>query len=92
MNWLSEQTFSQRRYTDNKQAQEKKKFNIANHQRNTDQNHEGFLGGSVVKNLLANARDMRDVGSIPGSRRTPPEGNGNPLQDSCLENPMQRGA
>ena len=58
MNWLSEQTFSQRRYTDNKQAQEKKKFNIANHQRNTDQNHEDFLGGSVVKNPPTNSGDM----------------------------------
>ena len=44
MNRLSEQTFSQRRYTDNQQVQaKKKKFNIANHQRNTDQNHEDFL-------------------------------------------------
>ena len=49
----------------------------------------GFLGGSVVKNLTASARDM---GSIPGSRRSPGEGNGNPLQFSCLGNPMDRGA
>ena len=39
----------------------------------------------VVKNLPANAEGMRDVGSIPGSGRTPGEGNGNPLQYSCLE-------
>ena len=49
----------------------------------------GFPGGSVVKNLPANAGD---AGSIPGSGRSPGEGNGNPLQDSCLENPTDRGA
>ena len=49
----------------------------------------GFAGGSVVKNLLANAGDM---GSMPGLGRTPGEGNGNPLQYSCLGNPMDRGA
>ena len=38
-----------------------------------------------------NAGDIRDVGSIPGSGRFPGEGNGNPLQYSCLENPMDRG-
>ena len=48
----------------------------------------GFPGGSVVKNLDANARDM---GLIPGSGRCPGEGNGNPLQYSCLENYMDRG-
>ena len=45
----------------------------------------------VVKNLPANAGDIRDVGSNPGSGRSPWEGNGNPLQYSCLENPMDRG-
>ena len=49
----------------------------------------GFPGGSVAKNLTANARD---AGSIPGSGRSPGEGNGNPLQSSCLESPMDRGA
>ena len=44
----------------------------------------------VVKNLPANVGDTGDVGSIPGSRRSPEEGNGNPLQDSCPENPMSR--
>ena len=39
----------------------------------------------VVKNPPANARDIRDAGSIPGSGRSPGEGNGNPLQYSCLE-------
>ena len=45
-----------------------------------------------VKNLPANAGDTRDVGSIPGSGRSPGIGNGNPLQHSCLENSMDRGA
>ena len=45
----------------------------------------------MVKNLLANAGDLRDAGSIPGSGRSPGEGHGNPLQYSCLENPMDRG-
>ena len=46
----------------------------------------------VVKNLPANAGDKRDVGSIPGSGRSPGGGHGNSLQYSCLENPMDRGA
>ena len=46
----------------------------------------------VVKNLSANTGDLRDTGSIPGLGRSPGEGNGNPLQYSCLENPMDRGA
>ena len=49
----------------------------------------GFSGGSLVKNLPANAGDM---GSIPGSGRSPGEGNDSPLQYSCLGNPMDRGA
>ena len=44
----------------------------------------------VVKNLPANAGDIRDVGSIPGSGRSPRGGNGNPLQYSCQRNPMDR--
>ena len=52
----------------------------------------GFPGGSVVKNLLANAGDSRDTGSIPGLGRSPGGGNGNQLQYSCLKNPMDRGA
>ena len=52
----------------------------------------GFPGGSVVKNLPANVEDVRDVGSIPGSRRSLGGGHSNPLQYSCLENPMDRGA
>ena len=48
-----------------------------------------FPGGSVVKNPPA---DAGDVGSIPGSGRSPREGNGNPLQYSCQRNPMDRGA
>ena len=49
----------------------------------------GFLGGAVVKNLPANARD---AGSIPGLGRSPGRGCGNPPQYSCLENPRDRGA
>ena len=46
----------------------------------------------MVKNLPANAGDLRDAGSIPGSRRCPGGGHGHPLQYSCLGNPMDRGA
>jgi len=46
----------------------------------------------VVKNWPANAGDARNMGWIPGWGRSPGEGNGNPLQYSCLENPMDRGA
>ena len=48
----------------------------------------GFPGNSVVKNLLATAGEM---GFIPGSGRSPGEGNGYPLLYSCLVNPMDRG-
>ena len=50
-----------------------------------------FLRGSVVKNPPANAGDPGDTGSIPGSGKSPGEGNDNPLQYSCLGNPMDRG-
>ena len=46
----------------------------------------------VVKNPPANAGDTKDMGLIPGLERSPGEGNGNPVQGSCLENPMDRGA
>ena len=46
----------------------------------------------VVKNPPANAGDAGDAGLIPGWRRSPGEGHDNPLQYSCLENPMDRGA
>ena len=46
----------------------------------------------MVKNLSANARDIRDMGSIPGLGRSPRGGHNNPLQYSCLENPVDRGA
>ena len=52
----------------------------------------GFPGGSVVNYPPANAGDMGDAGSIPGSGRSAGEGNGSPLQYSCLENSMDRGA
>ena len=45
----------------------------------------------VVKNPPANARGVREEGSIPGSERSPEEGKGNPLQHSCVENLMDRG-
>ena len=51
-----------------------------------------FPGGSAVKNPPANAGDARDADLIPGSGRSPGEGNGNPLQDSWLENSMDRKA
>ena len=46
----------------------------------------------VVKNLLARAGDVRNIGLISGLGRSPGGGHGNPLQSSCLENPMDRGA
>ena len=49
----------------------------------------GFPGGAVGKESVCNAGDP---GSIPGLGRSPGEGNGNPLQYPCLENPMDRGA
>ena len=49
----------------------------------------GFPGGSEVKASACNAGDL---GSIPGLGRSPGEGNGNPFQYSCLENPIDRGA
>ena len=52
---------------------------------------KGFPGGAVVKNPPASAGDAGDAGLIPGSGRFPGEGNGNPLQYSCLETSMDRG-
>ena len=49
----------------------------------------GFPRSSACKECACN---VGDLGSIPGSGRDPGEGNGNPLQDSCLENPVDRGA
>ena len=46
----------------------------------------------MVKNLPASAGDVRDAGLVPGSRRSPGEGNGNPFQYPRLENPIDRGA
>ena len=46
----------------------------------------------MVQNLAANAGDLKDVGSIPGPGRSPGGGYGHPLQCSCLENPLDRGA
>ena len=65
---------------------------------NDDHRNISFLLGSwtsqvalVVKNLPANAGDARDMSSIPGSGISSGIGNGNPLQYSCLENPIDRG-
>ena len=52
----------------------------------------GFPGSIVVKNLPANAGDARDSGLIPGLGKSPRGGNGNPLQYSCLEKSLDRGA
>ena len=46
----------------------------------------------MVKNPLANAGDVRDIGLIPGSERSPGGGHGNPLLYYCLESPMDKGA
>ena len=51
-----------------------------------------FPSGAVVENSLANAEYARDAGSVPGLGRSPGGGHGNPLQFSCLENSMDRGA
>ena len=51
-----------------------------------------IIGGVVVKKPPTNAGDTGDAGSIPGSGRFPGGGNSNPLQYSCLESPMDRGA
>ena len=52
----------------------------------------GFPGGSAGKESACNSGDTGDMGSIPGLGRSPGERNGNPLQYSCLGNPMDRGA
>ena len=52
----------------------------------------GFPGRAMVKNLPASTGKARDMGSIPGSGRSPGVGNGSPLQYAWLENPMGRGA
>jgi len=52
----------------------------------------GFLSGSAAEESAFNTGDTGDAGSIHGLRRSPGEGNGNPLQYSCLRNPLDRGA
>ena len=54
--------------------------------------HSCILGASLVAQMVKHACDVGDPGSIPGSGRSPGEGNDNPLQYSCLENPMDGGA
>ena len=52
----------------------------------------GFQVALVIKKPPANAGDIGDTGSVPGSGRSPGGGHGSPLKDSCLENPVDRGA
>ena len=52
----------------------------------------GKKGTSLVAQMVVSAYKVGDPGSVPGSGRSPREGNGNPLQYSCLENPMDKGA
>ena len=73
-------------------AQPQKSHNIISASSYWSKQFMGFPGGTEVKYTLTNAGDIRDVGSISGQGRSPGEGNGNPLQHSCLENPMGRGA
>ena len=54
--------------------------------------NEGFPGGTCGKDFACQFRDTRDAVSIPGLGRSPGKGNGNPLQYSCLNNHMERGA
>ena len=54
--------------------------------------HSSAFYSILVKSPPANARDTSNVGLVPGSGRFPGERNGNPVQYSCLENPMDRGA
>ena len=54
--------------------------------------YKGFPGGAGGKEPPDNAGDVRDAGLIPGLGRSPGGGHGNPLQHSCLQNPMDRGA
>ena len=54
--------------------------------------NRGFPGGARGKELPANAEDTGDADSVPELGRSPGGGHGNPLQCSCLENPMDRGA
>ena len=53
---------------------------------------QGFPGGAIGKESACQCRRLKEMGSIPGSGRSPGEGHGNSLQYSCLENPMDRGA
>ena len=57
-----------------------------------DDTQKGFPGAPEVKNPSANARDVRDTGSVPRLGRSPGGGPGKPLRYSCLETPMDRGA
>ena len=58
----------------------------------TQQGNGAYQGALLVKNPSASARGAKDMGSVPGSGRSPGGGHGRPLPYSCLENPMDRGA
>ena len=70
---------------------ERQKYLLNNSQHLLNMYHQGFLGGSVAKNLPANAGEPGNMGLIPGQGRSLGGGNGNTFQYSCLENPMDRG-
>ena len=68
------------------------KWRVIFKKKNLDHLEGGFPGGTVVENLPANAGHAEDMGSVPGSGRSPGEGKGSPFQYSCLENLMDGGA
>ena len=72
-----------------RELQSHKPCAVAQKRINNTHTHKGFPGGSEVK---VSACNVGDLGLIPGSGRSPGEGNDNPLQYSCLENPMDGGA
>ena len=73
-------------------AQSRTRLKQLKQQQQQQRQWKGFPGGASEKNLPANAEDLRDVSPIPGLGRSPETERGNPLQYSCLENPMDRGA
>ena len=81
-----ESKHSYRAWNSNEKVQSKKVIYVVSLSFNVD------FPGAGVENLPANAGDTGDLDLIPGLGRSPGEGNGNPLQYSCLENPMDRGA
>ena len=70
----------------------KSQIRLKQHSLHAEKAHSASQVALVIKNLSANAGDIRDLGSIPGLGRSPGEGQHNPLQYPCLENPRDRGA